>query len=99
MVSVPSTMLPLGTTLPAFSLANAVDDRTVTHRDAAGLRGTLVMFICNHCPFVKHVLPEITRLTKEYQAKGLGIVAINANDPTAYPQDAPPEMKKLVEHE
>ena len=99
MASVPSTMLPLGTRLPAFSLTNAANGRTVTDAEAPGRAGTLVMFICNHCPFVKHVLPELTRLTGEYQPKGVGVVAINANDGQAYPQDAPPEMKKLVERE
>ncbi len=99
MVNVPSTMLPLGTTLPTFSLSNAADGRVVTDRDARGRAGTLVMFICNHCPFVKHVLPELGRLAQDYQPRGLGVVAINANDAGKYPQDAPPEMQRLVERE
>lgn len=99
MVNVPSTMLPLGTTMPAFSLTNAVDNRVVTDRDVPGFAGTLVMFICNHCPFVKHVMPELGRVARDYQPKGLGVVAINANDGEKYPQDAPPEMKQLVAQE
>ncbi len=91
-----STMLPLGTVLPAFSLTDAVSGRTVTSAVAAGAKGTLVMFICNHCPFVKHVLPEIDRLSSEYRERGLGVVAINSNDATAYPQDGPGPMKDLA---
>lgn len=99
MVSVLSTMLPLGTRVPAFSLTDAATGRTVTESDANGPEGTLVMFICNHCPFVKHVMPELGRVARDYQPRGIGVVAINANDGEAYPQDAPPEMKKLVEKE
>jgi thiol-disulfide isomerase/thioredoxin len=91
-----STMLPLGTTLPAFALADAVSGRQITEREAAGPKGTLVMFICNHCPFVKHVLPEIDRLVAEYTPRGIGFVAINSNDVVAYPQDGPVPMKELA---
>jgi thiol-disulfide isomerase/thioredoxin len=91
-----STMLPLGTTLPTFSLVDAVSGRHVTDRDAAGPRGTLVMFLCNHCPFVKHVLPELDRVVAEYGAKGIGMVAINSNDLLTYPQDGPGPMKELA---
>jgi len=99
MVSVPSTMLPLGTRIPAFSLTDASTGEKVTERDVAGTAGTLVMFICNHCPFVKHVMPELGRVARDYQTRGIGLVAINANDAEAYPQDAPPEMKKLAERQ
>lgn len=99
MVAVPSTMLPLGTQLPVFSLTDAATGKPVTERDVAGTSGTLVMFICNHCPFVKHVMPELGRVARDYQPKGIGVVAINANDEAKYPQDAPPEMKRLVEKE
>ena len=68
MVSVPSTMLPLGTEVPDFVLTNAVDDKPVTPRDYAGRNGLLVMFICNHCPFVKHVMDEIGRIAAEAPA-------------------------------
>src|SRR5690348_10491925 len=78
-----STMLPLGTPMPRFSLTDAVSGRTITSALAAGAKGTLVMFICNHCPFVKHVLPEIERLSSEYLERGLGVVAINSNDALA----------------
>ena len=97
MAETPSTMLPLGTPLPSFSLADAVTGNTITERDAAGAQGTLVMFICNHCPFVKHVMPEIDRIATEYAPRGIGIAAINSNDPIAYPQDGPGPMKELAQ--
>ena len=91
-----STMLSLGTPMPAFSLTDAVSGRTITDRDAAGAKGTLVMFICNHCPFVQHVLPELERLAREYDTKAIRTVAINSNDLIAYPQDGPGPMKELA---
>jgi thiol-disulfide isomerase/thioredoxin len=91
-----STMLPLGTSMPPFSLTDAVSGRTITDRDVAGPKGTIVMFLCNHCPFVKHVLPELDRLAAEYAGKGIGVVAINSNDVVAYPQDGPGPMKELA---
>ena len=91
-----STMLPLGTQLPAFSITDVVSGRNVTDRDVAGPKGTLVMFICNHCPFVKHVLPELDRIIVEYGAQGVGVVAINSNDVETYPQDGPAAMKELA---
>jgi thiol-disulfide isomerase/thioredoxin len=91
-----STMLPLGTALPAFSLTDVATGRRVSDRDAAGAKGTLVMFICNHCPFVKHVMPELEKAAAEYAGKGFGVVAINANDAVTYPQDGPEPMKALA---
>jgi thiol-disulfide isomerase/thioredoxin len=91
-----STMLTLGTALPSFSLPDAVTGRTFDARDLAGARGTLVMFICNHCPFVKHVLPELDRIATDYAARGIGVVAINSNDVETYPQDGPAAMKELA---
>ena len=91
-----STMLPLGTPLPAFALTDVVSGRRISERDTAGGKGTLVLFICNHCPFVKHVMPELERVIAEYTAKGIGVVAINANDVVTYPQDGPGPMKDLA---
>ncbi len=96
MVRTASTMLPLGTELPRFALENAIDGRTVTPEDFAGSKAVLVMFICNHCPFVQHVLKEIGRVARDYQAEGVGVVAINSNDIDAYPQDGPEHMKRLA---
>jgi len=91
-----STMLPLGTSLPGFALTDPASARTITDVDVAGPRGTLVMFICNHCPFVKHVLPELERVISEYGPRGVGAVAINANDAATYPQDGPVPMRELA---
>jgi len=91
MVRTPSTMLPLGTGAPDFSLPN-VDGRTVTLADAAGPRGTLVMFICNHCPFVKHVADQLAALGRDCLPRGIGIVAISSNDVSSHPADSPEQM-------
>ncbi|MGH7726909.1 MAG: thioredoxin family protein [Candidatus Eiseniibacteriota bacterium] len=94
-----STMLPLGTPLPSFSLPDAVSGKPVTSTAARGSKGTLVMFLCNHCPFVQHVMPELGRLGRDYAPKGIAILAINSNDLVAYPQDGPPHMKELATSE
>ncbi|MFQ5679281.1 MAG: thioredoxin family protein [Gemmatimonadota bacterium] len=96
MVQTPSTMLSLGTSLPDFSLSNVIDGQTVTPEEFAASPALLVMFICNHCPFVQHVLPELGRLARDYQARGVGVVAINSNDTDAYPQDGPQPMRQLA---
>ena len=97
MVETLSTMLTLGTRVPAFSLQNAVDGRTVSPADYADSPALLIMFICNHCPFVKHVIEGVTSLAADYMPLGVGIIAINSNDRTGYPQDAPDNMKRLAE--
>lgn len=91
MVKTASTMLPLGTPAPDFSLIN-VDGRTVSLADFQGKPALLVMFICNHCPFVKHVAAELAAIGVEYQPRGVGIVAINSNDVSAHPADSPERM-------
>ena len=91
MVRTPSTMLPLGTPAPDFALPN-VDGRTVSFADAAGARGTVVMFICNHCPFVKHVADHLAALGREYLPRGVGFVAISSNDVSTHPADSPEQM-------
>lgn len=96
MVAVPSTMLPLGTPVPDFVLTNSVDDKPVSPRDYLGRNALLVMFICNHCPFVKHVKDEIGRIAAEYDPRGVAIMAINSNDVAAYPQDGPERMRELA---
>src|SRR5690349_19414685 len=99
MPETPSTMLPLGTPLPAFKLTDAVSGRALASDALRGKAGTLVMFVCNHCPFVKHVLPELGRLGRDYAGTGLSIVAINANDLVTRPEDGPPFMKELADAE
>ena len=91
MVRTPSTMLPLGTEAEDFSLINT-DGRTLSFADVAGERGTVLMFICNHCPFVKHVANELAAIGYEYMPKGVGMVAINSNDVAAHPADSPEQM-------
>ena len=90
MTATPSTMLPLGTKLPAFRLPTATGE-TVSS-DAYASRPLLVAFICHHCPFVRHIRHEFARFTTEYQARGLAIVAINSNDSIAFPEDGPEGM-------
>jgi thiol-disulfide isomerase/thioredoxin len=89
-------MLELGTPIPDFALPNAVDGKTVSSGDFAGKRALLVMFICNHCPFVKHVKDQLTRLGEDYVPQDVGIVAINSNDVGKYPDDGPDHMKQLA---
>ena len=91
MVLTPSTMLPLGTTAPAFSLPN-VDGESVSLADFKGAPAYLVVFMCNHCPYVKHVAAELARLGRDYQAKGVAMVGINSNDVGTYPADSPEQM-------
>jgi peroxiredoxin len=96
MVRTPSTMLPLGTVAPDFDLPN-VDGRTMSFADVAGPRGTVVMFICNHCPFVKHVADELARLGRECLSRGIGVVAISSNDVSSHPADSPEQMVREAE--
>lgn len=92
-------MLPLGTTAPDFELADTVSGKKLRLEALKGEKGTLIMFICNHCPFVKHVNPTIARLGKTYQEKGIGFIAISSNDVKNYPQDAPHLMKETAKKE
>ncbi|CDH46363.1 thioredoxin family protein [Candidatus Contendibacter odensensis] len=96
MAQVSSIMLPLGTTAPAFSLPEPATGNTVALADFATAPALLVLFICNHCPFVKHIQAELARFAREYQARGLAIVAISANDAADYPSDSPAKMAEEV---
>jgi peroxiredoxin len=89
-------MMELGTEAPAFALMDVVSGRTVAHDDAANGRGLLVMFICVHCPYVKHVEQELARIGADYEGK-MGIVAISANDVGNFPEDSPENMKEQAE--
>jgi peroxiredoxin len=93
MALTPSTMLPLGTVAPGFQLPDT-DGKTVSLDDFAGAPALLVAFICNHCPYVKHVCHELARLGKDYQDKGVAVVGISANDAVLYPDDSPAMMAK-----
>ena len=93
MPETPSTMVPLGTQAPAFSLPDTMSGKTVTLDGVKSKVATVVMFICNHCPYVKHINAELVRTAKEYQAKGVSFVAICANDISQQPGDSPAGMK------
>jgi len=92
MALTPSRMRPLGIPAPDFSLADTVSGRTLSLGDFKGRRALVVMFICNHCPYVKHVQDGLVQLGKDYEKKDVALVAINANDAAAYPEDAPDRM-------
>ena len=91
MVKTASTMLPLGTQAPDFSLTN-IDGRTASLADFEGAPALLVVFMCNHCPFVIHVADHLAALAAEYQGKGVAVVGINSNDVDNYPADSPEQM-------
>lgn len=93
MVETPSTMLPLGTEAPAFSLPDT-GGNTVSLGDFADAPALLVVFMCNHCPYVKHVREGLAGLVRQYQEKGVAAVAINSNDVESYPDDSPEKMAK-----
>ena len=90
-------MLALGTEAPDFSLPDVVSGNTVSLSDYSNKTGLLVMFICNHCPYVKHVRQELAQIGKDYADSGIGIVAISANDPDVSPGDSPELMKEEAE--
>lgn len=97
MAQTPSTMLPLGTAAPDFSLPDT-SGKMVSLKDFEDKKILLVMFICNHCPFVKLVRDEIAALAREYQAKGAGVVGIMSNDAENYPEDSPEKMAEEARH-
>ncbi|MCB0329623.1 MAG: thioredoxin family protein [Bdellovibrionales bacterium] len=94
MAKTPSNMIDLGTPAPDFSLPDAVSGATVSLEDYASKQGVLVMFICNHCPFVIHVQEELVRLGQDFEGSALQIIAISSNDVANYPDDAPEKMKE-----
>ena len=87
-----SNMLPLNTKAFDFSLLNTVNNKLEKLNSLKGEKGTIIMFICNHCPFVIHVNPELVNIANNYQQKGIGFIAINSNDVENYPQDGPELM-------
>jgi peroxiredoxin len=89
-------MLPWGTLAPDFHLPDAVSGRTVALGDFAQKPALVVMFICNHCPYVKHIQAGLAAFARDYQAKNVGVVAISANDVADYPEDSPAKMKAVA---
>jgi len=96
MASTPTTQIPLAFNAPHFTLPDMISGKELTINDIKGDKGTVVMFICNHCPYVIHVLDEIVRLGNEYVDRGFGFVAISSNDVEKYPADGPNKMKELA---
>ncbi|MFT6167105.1 MAG: peroxiredoxin [Vicingaceae bacterium] len=93
MALTPSNPFPVGTKAPNFILPDTVSGQTLSLNDVKGINGTVILFICNHCPFVIHINKEIVRLANDYANKGIGFIAISSNDVESYPQDAPDLMK------
>ena len=92
-MAVTSTMLPLGTRAPDFRLPDP-SGRVWARDDFAGAPALLVMFLCNHCPYVRHIRDALASATREFQERGVAVVGINSNDITAYPDDAPERMEE-----
>lgn len=91
-----SNPFEIGTKAPNFSLTNTVNDKQVELNTIKGKNGTVVMFICNHCPFVLHVNDELVKLANDYTNKGIAFIAISSNDIENYPQDRPELMKEIA---
>jgi peroxiredoxin len=96
MAQTPSNMLPLGTLAPSFSLPDAISGKILSLAELKSEAATVIMFICNHCPYVKHVQHELVRLAIDYQPRGVAFIAISSNDIVAYPEDAPEHMKTFA---
>lgn len=97
MARTPSNMLPLGTTAPNFTLPNAMTGEMLSLQTLKSPVATLIMFICNHCPFVKHIKDELAMLGADYIPRGISIIAINSNDVIHYPEDSPEQMKVVAQ--
>jgi len=93
----PSKMVNLGTRAPDFELVDVVSGEKRSLKSLKSEKATVVMFICNHCPFVRHILKELVNVAEEYKKQGVSFIGISANDPIEYPEDAPGPMKQLAE--
>ncbi|RUT71640.1 thioredoxin family protein [Flavobacterium cupreum] len=91
-----SNMLALGTTAPEFRLQDTNSNYTYSFEDLKGSKGTLVIFMCNHCPYVLHVINEIVMIANDYRVQGIGVMAISSNDIEKFPQDAPEMMTEFA---
>lgn len=97
MAKTESSMLTLGTIAPLFRLSNGVDDQYYSRDQLMGNKGLLVFFICNHCPYVVHLIDHFSSKIKKYQNQGIGVVAISSNDILTYPDDSPELMTKFAQ--
>ncbi len=96
MAATPSKMIPLGTKAPDFTLPDTISGKALSLRDVKSKKTTVIMFICNHCPYVKHVNHELVRVANDYLLKGVSFIAISSNDVAQYPDDAPEKMKDVA---
>lgn len=96
-MAISSVALPLGFTAPDFKLWDSLSEKFLSLEKLKSEKATVIMFICNHCPYVKHVNTELVKLAHEYQPKGISFIAINSNDPVQYPEDSLPKMKEYGE--
>ncbi len=96
MAQTPSNMIPIGFTAPDFSLWDAISEKNLSLSELKSVKATVIMFICNHCPFVKHVNNELVKMANDYIPKGISFVAINSNDVENYPEDSPEKMKEYA---
>lgn len=92
----PSNMLPLGTVAPDFTLFDTLSEKNISLQNYHSDTATVIMFICNHCPFVKHIAPQLVELAQDYQPKGIQFIAISSNDAKNYPADAPDKMSEMA---
>lgn len=99
MANTPSNMQTLGTKAPHFELLDTISNTIINLETIKGEKGTVIMFICNHCPFVIHINKTLVAIAKSYQKKGIGFAAISSNDAVKYPQDGPEKMKLHAEIE
>lgn len=97
MAQTPSTMINLGRRAVEFTLPDTVSGKDVSLKDVKGKNATVIMFICNHCPFVKHVNNELVQIAKDYMANDVVFIAISSNDVEHYPDDSPDKMKKVAQ--
>src|SRR5688500_5514790 len=97
MVETASTMLPLGSKATLFNLKDARNNELISLKDYHSKIATVIMFICNHCPYVQHIREKMVEVAKAYQAKGITFIAINSNDINRFPSDSPTNMRMLAE--
>jgi peroxiredoxin len=97
MPAVETTSIPLGFAAPDFTLPDTVSGKEISLKDLKGEKGTLIMFICNHCPYVVHIKEQLVSLANDYQSKGISFIAISSNDVVKYPADSPENMKIFAE--
>lgn len=98
MALTPSTMTPLGSKAPDFKLKDTISDSELGLEDVKSDTATVIMFICNHCPYVKHVQQGFVKLANDYREKSISFVAINSNDVANYPEDSPQKMKEVADN-